>query len=78
MPGFRWCFQIMECDDARLLQEWVLGFHGLGVHFEIVPVVPSAEPRDVVAPFLESSQGGLEEWRAGGQPGDVHDGGARV
>ena len=52
-PGFRRCFQIMECDDARLLQEWVLGFHGLGAHFEIVPVVPSAETREVVAPFLK-------------------------
>ena len=51
-PGFRRCFQIMECDDARLLQEWVLAFRGLGAHFEIVPVVPSAETRDVVAKFL--------------------------
>ncbi|MFK7941529.1 MAG: DUF3303 domain-containing protein [Paracoccaceae bacterium] len=50
--GFRRCFQIMECDDARLLQEWVLGFRGLGARFEIVPVVPSAETRAVVAPFL--------------------------
>ena len=40
-------------DDARLLQEWVLSFHGLGAHFEIVPVIPSAETRDVVAPFLK-------------------------
>ncbi|MEM9060949.1 MAG: DUF3303 family protein [Pseudomonadota bacterium] len=53
-PGFRRCFQIMECDDARLLQEWVLGFRGLGAHFEIVPVIPSVETRDVVAPFLDA------------------------
>jgi len=51
-PGFRRCFQIMETDDARLLQEWVLGFHGLGARFEIVPVVPSARTREVVEPFL--------------------------
>ncbi|MEM7744682.1 MAG: DUF3303 family protein [Pseudomonadota bacterium] len=51
-PGFRRCFQIMETDDARKLQEWVLGFHGLGAHFEIVPVIPSADTREVVAPFL--------------------------
>ena len=53
-PGFRRCFQIMECDDARLLQEWVLSFRGLGAHFEIVPVIPSAETRDVVATYLDS------------------------
>jgi len=52
-PGFRRCFQIMECDDARLLQEWVLGLRGLGVRFEIVPVVESATTREVVAPFLD-------------------------
>ena len=51
-PGFNRCFQLMACDDARLLQEWILGFRGLGVRFEIVPVVPSAETRAVVEPFL--------------------------
>jgi len=34
----------MECDDARLLQEWVLNCQGLGMTFEIVPVVPSRKP----------------------------------
>jgi hypothetical protein len=43
----------MECDDARLLQEWVLGWRGTGATFEIVPVVPSRETRAVVAPFLK-------------------------
>jgi hypothetical protein len=52
-PNFDRCFQLMECDDLRLLQEWVLGWRGSGVTFEIVPVVPSAETRDVVAPFLD-------------------------
>jgi hypothetical protein len=52
-PNFARCFQLMETDDARLLQEWVLGWRGLGVSFEIVPVVPSAETRAVVAPFLD-------------------------
>jgi hypothetical protein len=51
-PNFARCFQLMECNDARLLQEWVLGWRGCGVTFEIVPVVPSAETRAVVAPFL--------------------------
>jgi hypothetical protein len=50
--NFSRCFQLMECDDARLLQEWVLGWRGNGASFEIVPVVPSRETRAVVAPFL--------------------------
>lgn len=52
-PNFDRCFQLMECDDLRLLQEWVLGWRGSGVTFEIVPVVPSAETREVVTPFLD-------------------------
>ena len=43
----------METDDLRLLQEWVLGWRGLGVTFEIVPVVSSKETREVVAPHLD-------------------------
>ena len=50
--NFSRCFQLMECADARLLQEWVLGWRGTGATFEIVPVVPSRETRAVVAPFL--------------------------
>ena len=45
---------LMECDDARLLQEWILNCQGLGMTFEIVPVVPSKDTREVVAPFLDS------------------------
>ncbi len=54
-PSFGRCFQLMECDDLRLLQEWVLEWRGLGVTFEIVPVVPSAETRAVVAPHLDTA-----------------------
>ena len=52
-PSFARCFQLMRCDDARKLQEWILGWRGTGVTFEIVPVVPSAETRAVVQPFLD-------------------------
>jgi hypothetical protein len=51
--NFDRCFQLMECDDARLLQEWILNCQGFGMTFEIVPVVPSKETREVVAPFLD-------------------------
>lgn len=49
--NFARCFQLMECDDARLLQEWVLSWGEL-VRAEIVPVVPSVETQDVVRPYL--------------------------
>ena len=51
-PNFDRCFQLMECDDARLLQQWILDWRELG-SFEIVPVVPSQETQAVVAPFLD-------------------------
>ena len=53
-PNFSRCFQLMECDDLRLLQEWTLMWRGSGATFEIVPVVSSKETREVVAPFLDS------------------------
>jgi hypothetical protein len=52
-PNFGRCFQLMQCDDLRLLQQWVLGWRGAGVTFEIVPVVSSKDTREVVAPFLD-------------------------
>lgn len=52
-PNFARCFQLMECDDPRLLQQWVLQWRGLGVTFEFIPVVPSAQTREVVAPHLK-------------------------
>jgi len=52
-PNFGRCFQLMRCDDLTLLQQWVLKWRGAGVTFEIVPVVPSAETRAVVAPLLD-------------------------
>jgi Protein of unknown function (DUF3303) len=44
-------FQLMECDDARPLQQWV-AFWGDLVEFEIVPVVPSTETREMIEPLL--------------------------
>jgi hypothetical protein len=57
-PSFARCFQLMECDDARLLQEWVLAWRGTGVAFEIVPVVPSRDTQAVVAPHLDRKDAG--------------------
>jgi hypothetical protein len=55
--NFDRCFQVMECDDARLLQEWV-AFWGDLVEFEIVPVVSSAETRATVERLLEAGRDG--------------------
>jgi hypothetical protein len=49
--NFDRCFQLMECDDARLLQQWVAVWSDL-IDFEIVPVVPSAETHATIEPLL--------------------------
>ncbi|HVN83284.1 MAG TPA: DUF3303 family protein [Candidatus Binatia bacterium] len=53
-PNFSRCFQLMECSDLRLLQEWALRWRGSGATFEIVPVVSSKDTREVVAPWLDT------------------------
>jgi hypothetical protein len=45
--NFDRCFQLIECDDARLLQDWILAWGDLA-DFEIVPVVPSKDTADIV------------------------------
>jgi hypothetical protein len=52
-PNFSRCFQLMECDDLRLFQQWVLEWRGYGATIEIIPVVSSADTQAVVAPFLD-------------------------
>jgi hypothetical protein len=49
--NFDRCFQLMECDDVRLLQKWVFEWQDL-VDFEIVPVVSSKETTDTINPML--------------------------
>ncbi|MDF5733900.1 MAG: DUF3303 family protein [Rhizonema sp. PD38] len=49
--NFNRCFQLMECDDLRLLQQWVLQWEDLG-EFEIIPVVPSKETTEVIVQML--------------------------
>jgi hypothetical protein len=54
--NFGRCFQLMRCDDARLIQQWILQWRGLGVTFEVVPVVTGKETAAVVGPFLEPTK----------------------
>jgi hypothetical protein len=42
------CFQLMECDDPVLFQQWIAKWQDL-MEFEIVPVVPSAEAKKSIA-----------------------------
>ena len=38
------CFQVMECDDAARLHEWIGRWSDLA-DFEVIPVITSAEAR---------------------------------
>ena len=49
--NFDRCFQIMECDDARLLQQWIVNWSDLA-DFEVVPVVSSEQTRETILPLL--------------------------
>ena len=46
--NFDRCFQLMQCDDAGLLDQWAAQWQDL-VEFEIIPVVPSSEAAEVMA-----------------------------
>ena len=43
------CFQLMECDDEHLLEQWAAHWRDL-VEFEFVPVVTSADMAAALAP----------------------------
>ena len=49
--SFDRCFQLVEREDARLRQAWALAWQGL-IAFEVVPVVPSQEVQELIAPLL--------------------------
>ena len=40
------CFQLMECEDRRLLDEWIANWEDL-TDFEIVPVIRSDEAKKI-------------------------------
>jgi hypothetical protein len=53
--NFDRCFQLMECDDALVLQRWVLEWRDL-VEFEVVPVSPSPSVRELF-PLADEARG---------------------
>ena len=50
-PDFASCYQVMECDEPGLLEQWMARWRDL-VTFEVIPVVPSAEAAATIAPRL--------------------------
>lgn len=53
--NFERCFQLMECDDVLLLQQWVASWSDL-VEFDIIAVAPSAETRRLVEAVLDAEE----------------------
>jgi hypothetical protein len=45
------CYQVMECDERRLLDEWLERWSDI-VDFEVIPVITSAQARAAVEPKL--------------------------
>jgi hypothetical protein len=48
---FERCFQLMECDDARLFRQWTDCWEDL-MEFEIVPVITSKQAVEAISPLL--------------------------
>jgi hypothetical protein len=48
---FTLCYQLMECDDPTLLEQWMSRWCDL-VEFEVRPVVTSSEAAAAIAPRL--------------------------
>ena len=45
------CYQVMECADPGLLEQWIAQWSDL-VDFEVVPVITSAQAVERIAPRL--------------------------
>jgi len=45
------CYQVMECDDRRLLDEWMANWDDI-VEFEVISAMTSVEAAAAVAPRL--------------------------
>ncbi|MGH7674435.1 MAG: DUF3303 domain-containing protein [Gemmatimonadales bacterium] len=48
---FRRCYQIMECDDPRLIESWTARWQDV-IEFEVIPVRTSAEAVTLIGPRL--------------------------
>ena len=62
-PNLDRCFQLMETDDLRLFQRWILAWSDL-MEFEIVPVVPSKDTRAMVEAAVAAKERGAGQLMA--------------
>lgn len=49
--SFERCFQLMQCDDPRLFEQWVNEWQDL-IDFELIPVVTSNEAAEAITAML--------------------------
>ena len=47
----RRCFQVMECDELSLLEQWLANWSDL-VEFDVIPVMTSADAVALITPRL--------------------------
>jgi hypothetical protein len=45
------CYQLMECEDRRLLDQWIARWSDL-IDFQVLPVITSAQAVERIAPKL--------------------------
>jgi len=45
------CFQVMECDDRQLLDQWIANWNDI-VDFDVIPVITSPEAVAAIGPRL--------------------------
>jgi hypothetical protein len=50
-PNFDRCFQLMECEDPRLFEQWTGRWEDL-VEFEVIPVITSKEASEAISLLL--------------------------
>jgi Protein of unknown function (DUF3303) len=48
---FERCFQVMECDDRALLDDWMSKWSDI-IEFEVIPVITSEKATAAIAPHL--------------------------
>jgi uncharacterized protein DUF3303 len=50
-PDLTTCYQVMECDDPGVLEQWMGRWRDL-IEFEVIPVLTSAEAVERITPQL--------------------------
>ena len=48
---FERCYQVMDCDDRVLLDQWMSNWNDI-VDFEVIPIISSEKAAAAIAPHL--------------------------